>query len=181
MPTLIVDLIGLIALLCGLSSFAMRQRKTMLLVSSGSTLIWALYFLLKGAHTAAAVILVGAFRILVGAYAVHWPKRARLSATAGFLVIVSACSYWTWAGVSSLPSTLAALLLTVASLNFPQQRLRYTFLLGDCLWIWNGFAVDSVFGVLSAFTGLVVNGVLLLRSSAYRDRFQFTQVHSFGV
>lgn len=181
MPTLVVDLIGLIALLSGLSSYAMRQRKTMLLVSSGSTLIWALYFLFKGAHTAAAVILVGAVRILVGAYAVHWPKRARLSATAGFLVIVSACSYWTWAGISSLPSTLAALFLTVASLNFPQRRLRYAFLLGDCLWIWNGFAVDSVFGVLSAFTGLVVNSILLLRTSDYRSRFQFTQVHGISV
>jgi energy-converting hydrogenase Eha subunit C len=156
----------------------MRQRKTMLFVSSGSTLIWALYFLLKGAHTAAAVILVGAFRILVGAYAVHWAKHSRLCATAGFIAIVSACSYLTWAGISSLPSTLAALLLTVASLNFPHQRLRYTFLLGDCLWIWNGFAVDSVFGVLSAFTGLVVNSVLLFRASDYRSRFQFTEVHS---
>jgi len=159
----------------------MPQRKTMLFVSSGSTLIWALYFLLKGAHTAAAVILVGAVRILVGAYAVHWAQLARLSATAGFLFIVCTFSYWTWAGISSLPSTLAALFLTVASLNFPQQRLRYSFLLGDCLWIWNGFAVDSVFGALSAFAGLAVNSILLLRSSDYRSRLQFTQVQGISV
>jgi len=181
MSTLLVDLIGLIALLCGLSSYAMRQRKSMLFVSSGSTLIWSLYFLLKGAHTASAVILVGAARILVGAYAVHWPRRARMSATAGFLLIVSVCSYLTWAGLSSLPSTLAALFLTVASLNFSQQRLRYAFLLGDCLWIWNGFAVESVFGVISASLGLTVNSILLLRSSTYRNRFQFTQVHRITV
>jgi hypothetical protein len=181
MPAFLVDLIGLIALLSGLSSYAMHERKSMLFVSSGSALIWALYFLLKGAHTASAVILVGVARILVGAYAVHWTRNARMGATAGFLLAVGACSYWTWAGLSSLPSMLAALFLAIASLNFHHQRLRYAFLLGDCLWIWNGFLVESVFGVLSSFLGLSVNSILLLRSSTYRHRLQFTEINSVAT
>lgn len=177
----LTNLIGAIALVSGLSSYFMRSQKMMLSVSSGATVIWALYFLLKGAHTAAALVLIAAVRIALGVFVSNWQPKAKRLLTAVILGVVSLCAYGTWAGSVSLPSTLASLFLTVATLNFHYKSLRYALLFGDVLWLWNGFAVDSVLGVLAAMMGLVINGLVLYKESGAHERLQFTRLQHIPV
>lgn len=141
----------------------MRNRRLLVAVSTTSTVIWAGYFLLLTAYTSAALVLVAAVRMALDAYVIHWPTRLRLLATGAMLTVVSACAYWTWAGAPSVPSTVASLFMAIAFFNFKDKALRYALWIGDVLWLWNGYMVQSPLWMTSASLGLLINGSLLLR------------------
>lgn len=166
--------IGTLAMSTGLSSYLMKKRKSMLAVSSGSTIIWAMYYLLEEAHTAAAMVLIAAARIALGAYALNWTARTRLLVTAAILSVVGLCAHATWEGAISLPATLASVLLAVATLNFTYQRLRIALLVGDALWLWNGITLHSTFATMASVLGLLINGVVMLKQSDLRQKMQFS-------
>lgn len=147
----------------------------MLALSSGSTIIWALYFLLCGAKTAAVLVFIAGGRIALSTFAVGWTQSLRLWVTAAFVALVAGCAWLTWDGAASVPSTIASVFLAIATLNFKIDKLRYALLLGDLLWLWNGLAVGSTLGAVAAMLGLLVNTIVLLRGSAWRVRMQFTR------
>lgn len=169
MPT-IINMIGIVALCSGLSSYLLKSHKPMLFVSSGATILWALYFFLKGAHTAAAMVFLASGRIALGAFSVHWSENLRRGVTGAMVALVGYLAYLTWDGPNSLPSTLASLFLTIATLNLKYRGLRYALLVGELLWLWNGIAVGSLLGVTASLLGLAINGVIMLRESKFSAR-----------
>lgn len=176
--SLLLNAIGPVALVAGLSSYALKSHRPMLFVSSAATLLWALFFFLKGANTAAALVLLSSVRIALGAFTVHWDQVARGLITGFLVLLVALLSYLTWDGATSLPATLATLFLTVATLNLKYRALRWALLLGELLWFWNAVAVGSMLGGSAAMLGFIFNAVVMLKDSSFSTKLQFSRAPS---
>lgn len=68
----------------------------------------------------------------------------------------------TWQGWVSAPSTAATLFLSWSGMHLKLPQLRYALLVGDALWLANGWVTDSWIACLCSVVALGLNSWMLV-------------------
>jgi hypothetical protein len=151
------DAVALSAGLLSLLGYSLHDRGRLLQVTCVSTMLWALYYYLRGADTSAALVLVSVVRIALSTQSLSWQQWHRLAVTQVLLSCSGAIVSFTWAGAVSIPALFATAVLTVATLNLRLVPMRYAFLLADATWFCNGIITHALWSSAAATVGILVS------------------------
>lgn len=144
--SLLVQLIGFVALALSLSVYQVNKRGAMLSLDLGAATLWALHFALLGAWTGAAMNTIGATRNLVYKSSTrHWAFPATF---VGLFGVGTGFAWWLGDGpLSLLPLTG----MIAGTLAFWQQRptwVRVASLVSAPMWLTYNAIRGSVPGIL---------------------------------
>ncbi len=141
MNTVIIQSIGLLALLANLSIFQTNKRKNMLLLGLTTCLLWAVHLYLLGALTGVAMNLIAAARFYVY-YKVKLPKQKSwvMWVFMGLTVLATALTWQGW--VSLLPFAGTASLV-IAFWQEKPKYIRRLAIASSPPWIIYGLIVGS--------------------------------------
>ena len=155
MPTdLLIHATGLGALVLNVIALARTCERSLRVQSSLAGVIWACNNLLLGAHTAAALSLVGAGRTATSAATLQSDESLRRAIFLGFAVLTLAIGAVTWHGWSSVLLIIASLLSTYAMFYLRGRQLRWSMLAVSALWMYNACTYDSWYQIVAnAATG----------------------------
>jgi hypothetical protein len=134
-------LIG-IAICLDIISFQFKERRKILACLVVSTLLISSHFMLLEAWTAAFLGLLAVARyassIFTTSTRVMWI----------FLIIIFAISVFSFEGLLSVLSCVAAVLTTIAAFSKDDKRLRQLMLIGTTIWIAHNYLAGSPGAVL---------------------------------
>lgn len=144
MPTdLLIHATGFGALALNVVALVHTCERRLRIQSSLAGAAWALNNLLLGAHTAAAMSLVGAGRTATSAATLAGGQRQRRLAFVAFVLLTLAVGIVTWHGWQSALIVAASLLSTFAMFYLRGRRLRLALLLPCALWMHSAWYHDS--------------------------------------
>lgn len=158
--------IGLAALLIAISIFQTNKRKTMLILGMTACLLWSAHFFLLGAATGAAMNLSGAVRSYVY-YRVRPTARNRWVLWL-FIGIVFVLTAITWQGMISLLPLAASVLNLVAYWQTKTKTIRRLAFMSSPPWLVYDAAAGS-------YPGVAVEILLMTSNLIGQYRFDFRQ------
>ncbi len=143
----IVQPIGVLALIVTARTFQANKRRNMLHLQFLASILYAIHFILLGAHTGAALHVTGATRDYVydhslGRWRHHWPPFV-------FAAIIVVASILTWEGPHSILPLLGSLSITVAFWQRSPRMIRLFALLSPPLWFAYDFISHSYPGMIA--------------------------------
>jgi len=139
---LISQCIASLSFALDLVAFHFRQRSTSLRLLALSTLLLAIHFQLLDHLSAAGLMLLAALRFLIAS----WSTRRELCGLFCLLaILISVMSWQTSVDVFPLAGSL---LLTLASFQRNEARLRLLTVAGSLCWLINNILVGSPVAVL---------------------------------
>jgi hypothetical protein len=161
----IIQGIGLIALLTNLSVFQTNTRKNMLLLGLITCLLWAAHFYLLGAMTGSAMNLLAAGRFCVY-YRVKPSKQNRWISWL-FVGLTLLATALTWQGRMSLLPFIGTTAMVIAFWQTKPKYIRRLALASSPPWIIYGAIVGS-------YPVIVAETLLLISIFIGQYRFDFT-------
>ena len=164
MNPVIVQGIGLAALLLNLSVFQTNTRKNMLVLGLCGCILWATHFYLLGALTGAAVNLMAAGRFVV--YSGVRPSRKNRWIMWSFLGLTAMVTAITWEGFISLLPFLGTASGVIAFWQKDTKLIRRLALTSSPPWIVYAFLVGS-------YPGIVTESLLMGSNLIGQARFDF--------
>jgi len=163
----IIQGIGLVALVANLSVFQTNTRKHMLLLGLITCLFWAAHFYLLGAMTGSAMSLLAAGRFYVY-YRVKPTKQNRWLSWL-FVSLTALATALTWHGAMSLLPFVGTASLAIAFWQTKPKRIRRLALASSPPWI--------IYGVIVGSYPVIIAETLLLASNFIGQyRFDFKRV-----
>lgn len=142
MNEVLIQLVGLLAMLLGVTSVQWKHRSYILLTQVSASIMWVVHFLLLGALSGAAMNAVGGVRSVVFLR----KKRPRWLLWC-LLAVVVAVGGLTWQGPLSILPTCGMLAGTLALWQQDEQRIRRLLLLASPLWFSYNLLVGSYAGI----------------------------------
>jgi RsiW-degrading membrane proteinase PrsW (M82 family) len=158
---LIIQLIGLAALLLDIISVQLKFRKHILAMQVASGLTWVIHFGLLGATTGAYMNAAGVVRSV--SYYIFRGEN-RLKAVPWLLVILTvAIGATTWQGIVSLLPITAMVLAVVAFWQREEQAIRILLLCAAPLWFFYNLIFHSYAGMASDTIAFISTSIALYR------------------
>ncbi|SDM29710.1 inner membrane protein [Franzmannia pantelleriensis] len=160
-----IQLLGGVAALLGVLAFQCRHDIRMLVMLSGSCLVWSLHFLLLAQPTAALLNVITAVRNLVGI-------RCRGAWFAsGFIGLYLVTGSYSWQSVWDILPVVAVISGSVGVFFLAGLPRRGALLIGSLLWLVFNWQAGSIPGVLVMFADGVSNSwrIYRLRRQAQRS------------
>ncbi len=138
-------------------SYLLRTHRTLTLTAAAGVFCWAIHFAAKGIWTPAVMSLLMSLRVAAGVVVIDLPKKTRWQLTWLVWAFSAVGAALTWNGWVSAPSTCATLFLAWAGLHLPYRPLRFSLLVGECLWFLNGVATNSYPAMIAAVVSFCIN------------------------
>lgn len=161
---MIIQGIGVIALIANLSVFQTNKRQKMILFGLCGCLLWAMHFYLLGALTGMALNLVAAVRFYV--YYRTKPTKSNIWIMWSFLGITALATILTWQGWISLLPFIGTASGVVAFWQTNTKYIRRLAMASPPPWLLYALMVGS-------YPGIVVESLLLLSNLVGQARFDF--------
>ena len=162
---ILIQIVGLIALILGVVSVQFKHRRNILLVQLSASVTWIIHFLLLGATSGAVMNAVGALRTYSYYVCRSEPRPSWLPWSIAVLAAIVTVA--TWQGMLSLLPLSAMLLAIYALWQKSEQKIRFYLTLCVPLWFAYNLTVMSYAGMASDLLALI-SGVIAL----YRYRKQ---------
>ncbi|MHC2017791.1 YgjV family protein [Methylobacterium sp. CM6247] len=167
-----LDLFGLLGLLCGVATGLMPSRRLILLSSALCSVCFSVHFLRLGSTTGMAMNLIGVAQSLLAAHYVTargYPSWLGATFAATFL-LAGALTLSTWNGWPSAFSGLGTLISTAARLQAAPQIMRGLLMGSSLCWAAHNLMVSSVCGLTCDCLGLIGFTLAALREHAASRR-----------
>lgn len=139
---------------------------------------FAVYYGLRGAHTASACCGISALQLLAIAALPSKPATQKICAVGAGLQILFAV--FTWQGVISLLAIVGAVLGTTARLQTSMSRMKLGFLAAAPFWIAHNLITRSLFGLAVDIVSVSSN-LLSIVSRARREGTTGSAIFSAAV
>jgi len=166
---LLIQIIGLAALLVAVLIFQVNNRKHMLILGVTASLLWTTHFLLLGALTASIMNFLGATRCYV--YYKVKPSKDNLWIMWLFIVILAIAMIVTWAGPISLLPFAGSLFGVIAFWQKETKYIRRLALGSSPPWLIHNIIVGS-------YPGIIVEILLIVSNLIGQYRFDFKKTSS---
>ena len=134
-------LIG-ISICFGLMSFQFKHRKQILFCLFCCSVLIGSHFLLLEQYTAAGLMVISAVRTIASMYITS--NKVMLI----FLLLGTAVTFFTYSGLLSILSYIAASLSTIASFRKDDKHLRQIMMFATSFWLLNNYLASSPAAVL---------------------------------
>lgn len=161
---MIIQGIGVAALLIAVSIYQTNTRKSMLLLGMFSCLLWSTHFFLLGAITGAAMNFISAIRCYV--YNKIPPSKKNRWIMWSFIGILALATALTWQGVISLLPCVGSMSSVIASWQKRPTWMRRLGLLSSPPW----FTYNLISG---SYPGMVIEVLLVTSNLIGQYRFDF--------
>lgn len=158
---ILVQVIGIVALLLDIASVQFKFRKTILSVQILASITWVVHFLLLGAISGAVMNSVGVLRSVSYFKFQTEPRPFWLPWAIGSVAVIA--SIFTWQGVVSLLPLIAMLLAIYGLWQKDEQKIRICLLLCIPLWFAYNLIFMSYAGMASDVLALVSGLIALWR------------------
>ncbi len=161
---MIIQAIGIAALLIATSIYQTNTRKTMLLLGMTASIFWSVHFLLLGAITGAAMNFTAAFRSYI--YIKVKPSRKNVWVMWFFLGVLATATLLTWQGVLSLLPLVGSSFSVIGDWQKKPKMIRRLNLGTSPPWL----AYNIISG---SYPGAVVEVLKTLSNLIGQYRFDF--------
>jgi hypothetical protein len=141
--SLLAHATGIAALGLSVRALVVRSDRELNRASGLSAILWALNNLTLGAHAAAALSAVAAGRQASTSYAERLGARTRRWGCAIFVAVSAAAGALTWEGWTTVPTTVATMIVSYAVFYTSGARLRLIMLASALAWMYNAWALHS--------------------------------------
>lgn len=173
----VAQVIGFIAMACGIISFQSKRRTNILLFQTTSNLLWVVHFLLLGAFSAVLANVIGILRNLVymqrGKYKFADSKLIPIA----FVAIFTVSGILTYEDPFSLLPMLAMAVATVAFFVRKENLIRWMSLGIAVPWLTYGIYAGSIASAISDGTNLISIIISLIRyRGAYSEKKSASEV-----
>jgi hypothetical protein len=147
--------IGLVALLIGTSVFQVNNRKTMLLLGMGASLLWSVHYLLLAAPTGVAMNILGASRGYI--YHRTRPTKQNRWILWTLICVTMAATVLTWQGIISLLALIGSLGNVIAYWQTKPKYIRRLALISSPSWLTYNAISGSYPGVVAEILSITSN------------------------
>ena len=142
---ILIQIIGIAAMICSVSSFQLNKHKHIMLVQITATALFGLQYFLLGAYTGLALDIAGVLRDIV-----YYNKDKKWASsnwwTVLVMLVVGIFTYQNW--ISLLMT--AAMMLNTVSFSFTKPKLvRTTILISSPLLLVYNILTGSIGGVIN--------------------------------
>lgn len=161
---MVIQGIGVVALVANLSVFQTNKRKNMILLGLCGCLLWAGHFFLLGALTGAALNTVAAVRFYV--YYRTKPSKRNIWIMWFFIGVTILATALTWQGWISLLPFIGTASGVIAFWQKKTKYIRRLALVSSPPWLTYAIIVGS-------YPGIVVESLLLISNLTGQARFDF--------
>jgi tRNA-dependent cyclodipeptide synthase len=146
---IIIQGVGIIALVLFVSSFQAKSRSNILYIHILGMIIYAIHFFLLGAWTAVAMVSINAVKSYVFSF-----KETKKWAQSKYILFLFLVLFWvfgllTWEGYHSLFVILALNFVTLSHWSTDTKKLRGLFMFSHPLWVAYDLVVGSYAGIIS--------------------------------
>lgn len=164
----VIQAIGLVGTLGGVTWPMFATRLGMLLGQLFTNLCFLVHFALLGADTATLVNVLSALQV-----AAAIPLGTRPGFRHVYLAtvpLIAATLLWSWNGMPSVFAALGAGLISLGRYQTEVVRFRLVMLLALPCWFVHNALVGSIPGMISDMVGFGLNVMMLVRMGALRRR-----------
>lgn len=145
---ILIQIIGIVAMICSVSSFQLNKHKHIMLVQIVATALFGLQYFLLGAYTGLALDIAGVLRDIV-----YYNKDKKWASsnwwTVFWVLVMLVVGIFTYQNWISLLMT-AAMMLNTVSFSFTKPKLvRTTILISSPLLLVYNILTGSIGGVIN--------------------------------
>lgn len=147
---IIVQLIGVIGIIAGLSAFQCNKHSHALALKMTEEGAFGLQYLLLGGYTGAVLNLVGIFRNLIFTHLGKKDKQNALTYARVILgILFAVLGFLSWEGYISILIIFAKVLSTFAYGTTNMTKMRLMISISCICWICYNFHINSIAGMVS--------------------------------